>query len=92
MFRNAYRRFSDGHESLLDNYTVSASAVAGYAGLNCDGRSRETGESSSKARISRIRPGAGWAASPPITKATLASALVLPAAQLIRKFVMPAVW
>ena len=29
MFRNAYRRFSDGHESLLDNYTVSASSVAG---------------------------------------------------------------
>ena len=29
MFRNAYRRFSDGHESLLDNYTVSANAVAG---------------------------------------------------------------
>src|SRR6266446_1372902 len=29
MFRNAYRRFSDGHESLLDNYTVSANSVAG---------------------------------------------------------------
>src|SRR4029077_19710635 len=29
MFRNAYRRFSDGHESLLSNYTVSANAVAG---------------------------------------------------------------
>ncbi|PYL77001.1 MAG: PKD domain-containing protein, partial [Verrucomicrobia bacterium] len=29
MFRNAYRRFSDGHESLLNNYTVSANAVAG---------------------------------------------------------------
>ena len=29
MFRNAYRKFSDGHESLLDNYTVSANSVAG---------------------------------------------------------------
>ena len=29
MFRNAYRHFSDGHESLLDNYTVSANSVAG---------------------------------------------------------------
>jgi hypothetical protein len=29
MFRNAYRRFSDGHESLLDNYTVNANSVAG---------------------------------------------------------------
>ena len=29
MFRNAYRRFSDGHESMLDNYTVSANSVAG---------------------------------------------------------------
>src|SRR5206468_1997670 len=29
MFRNAYRRFADGHESLLNNYTVSANAVAG---------------------------------------------------------------
>jgi hypothetical protein len=29
MFRNAYRQFSDGHESLLDNYTVSANSVAG---------------------------------------------------------------
>jgi hypothetical protein len=29
MFRNAYRRFTDGHESLLDNYTVSANSVAG---------------------------------------------------------------
>src|SRR5437588_10231988 len=29
MFRNPYRRFSDGHESLLDNYTVSANSVAG---------------------------------------------------------------
>ena len=29
MFRNAYRRFADGHESLLDNYTVSANSVAG---------------------------------------------------------------
>jgi hypothetical protein len=28
MFRNAYRRFSDGHESLLNNYTVSANSVA----------------------------------------------------------------
>jgi hypothetical protein len=29
MFRNPYRRFSDGHESMLDNYTVSANSVAG---------------------------------------------------------------
>ena len=29
MFRNAYRRFSDGHESMLNNYTVSANSVAG---------------------------------------------------------------
>src|SRR5262245_54602568 len=29
MFRNPYRGFSDGHESLLDNYTVSANSVAG---------------------------------------------------------------
>jgi hypothetical protein len=29
IFRNAYRRFSDGHESLLNNYTVSANSVAG---------------------------------------------------------------
>src|SRR5262245_57912134 len=29
MFRNAYRRFVDGHESMLNNYTVSANAVAG---------------------------------------------------------------
>src|SRR5438128_664205 len=29
MFRNAYRKFADGHESLLDNYTVSANSVAG---------------------------------------------------------------
>ena len=29
MFRNQYRRFADGHESLLDNYTVSANSVAG---------------------------------------------------------------
>jgi len=29
MFRNGYRRFTDGHESLLDNYTVSANSVAG---------------------------------------------------------------
>jgi hypothetical protein len=29
MFRNAYRQFSDGHESLLNNYTVSANSVAG---------------------------------------------------------------
>jgi hypothetical protein len=33
MFRNAYRRFSDGHESLLDNYTVSANSVAGIRWL-----------------------------------------------------------
>ena len=29
MFRNAYRRFADGHESMLNNYTVSANSVAG---------------------------------------------------------------
>jgi hypothetical protein len=29
MFRNAYRMFPGGRESLLDNYTVSANAVAG---------------------------------------------------------------
>jgi hypothetical protein len=29
MFRNAYRRFSDGHESMFNNYTVSANSVAG---------------------------------------------------------------
>ena len=29
MFRNAYRRFSDGHESMLNNYTVNANSVAG---------------------------------------------------------------
>ena len=29
MFRNAYRRFSDGHESIFNNYTVSANSVAG---------------------------------------------------------------
>ena len=29
MFRNAYRRFPDGHESLLNNFTVSANSVAG---------------------------------------------------------------
>jgi hypothetical protein len=29
MFRNAYRRFPDGHESMLNNFTVSASSVAG---------------------------------------------------------------
>ena len=29
MFRNAYRRFPDGRESLLNNFTVSANSVAG---------------------------------------------------------------
>src|SRR5262249_48550 len=29
MFRNSYRRFADGHESMFNNYTVSANAVAG---------------------------------------------------------------
>ena len=29
MFRNAYHRFPDGHESLLDNFSVSANSVAG---------------------------------------------------------------
>jgi hypothetical protein len=29
MFRNAYRRFADGHESMFNNYTVSANSVAG---------------------------------------------------------------
>jgi hypothetical protein len=29
MFRNAYRRFPDGHESLLNNFSVSANSVAG---------------------------------------------------------------
>jgi hypothetical protein len=29
MFRNAYRRFPDGRESLLNNFTVSADSVAG---------------------------------------------------------------
>ena len=29
MFRNAYRRFPDGHESLLNNFTVGANSVAG---------------------------------------------------------------
>ena len=29
MFRNAYRRFSDGRESMLNNFTVSANSVAG---------------------------------------------------------------
>ncbi len=29
MFRNAYRRFADGHESIFNNYTVSANSVAG---------------------------------------------------------------
>ena len=29
MFRNAYRRFGDGHESMFNNYTVSANSVAG---------------------------------------------------------------
>jgi hypothetical protein len=29
MFRNAYRRFPDGHESMLNNFTVSANSVAG---------------------------------------------------------------
>jgi hypothetical protein len=29
MFRNAYRRFPDGRESLLNNFTVSAHSVAG---------------------------------------------------------------
>ena len=63
-----------------------------YAGLNCDERNREHGAYSSKARISRTRPGAGWAALPLIIKATLRSALAPPAAQLIRKFVTLAVW
>jgi hypothetical protein len=29
MFRNAYRRFPDGRESMLNNFTVSANSVAG---------------------------------------------------------------
>lgn len=29
MFRNAYRRFPDGHESLLNNFSVNANSVAG---------------------------------------------------------------
>src|SRR5262249_41370881 len=29
MFRNAYRRFPDGRESMLNNFTVSAHSVAG---------------------------------------------------------------
>ena len=29
MFRNAYRRFPDGHESMLNNFTVNANSVAG---------------------------------------------------------------
>ena len=33
MFRNAYRMFPGGRESLLDNYTVSANAVAGIRWL-----------------------------------------------------------
>ena len=29
MFRLAYRKFADGHEAVVGNYTVSASGVAG---------------------------------------------------------------
>jgi elongation factor P hydroxylase len=34
MFRNAYRRFPDGHESLLNNFTVDANSVAGIRWFN----------------------------------------------------------
>ena len=44
MFRNAYRRFPDGHESLLDNYTVSANSVAGIRWIRiATQRNPETG-------------------------------------------------
>jgi hypothetical protein len=36
MFRNAYRMFPGGRESLLDNYTVSANAVAGIRWLEVE--------------------------------------------------------
>src|SRR6266436_5388094 len=29
MFRSAYRKFSDGHEAIVSNYTVSSGGVAG---------------------------------------------------------------
>ena len=39
MFRNAYRRFPDGRESLLNNFTVSANSVAGIRWFELQRRS-----------------------------------------------------
>jgi hypothetical protein len=39
MFRNAYRRFPDGRESMLNNFTVSANSVAGIRWFELQRRS-----------------------------------------------------
>ena len=93
MFRNAYRRFADGHESMLNNYTVSANSVAGIRWFE----------------LRRTQPGnwvdfpaehlsAGYHLALDgqycvrITRATLRSALAHPAARLTRKSATQAGW
>ena len=92
MFRNAYRRFPDGRESLLNNFTVKRIRSQAYVGSSCDAGSRGTGRFASKAPTSQTIPGAGWVALRRITRGTLRSVLALPALRFIRKSVMQADW
>ena len=62
MFRLAYRKFADGHEAVVGNYTVSAGGVAGIRWFELRNVTTAPVTSSKRAPISLTRPGAGWAA------------------------------
>ena len=62
MFRNAYRRFTDGHEALIGDMTVESNGVAGVRWYEINNATSGSPSSSSRAPTSPTTRGAGWEA------------------------------